>query len=285
LYVWNRTFWDELDGIHGPQGDTGPTGETGYVGPTGPAGATGGVGPTGPTGPKGELGNTGPKGEQGEMGETGATGVDTTGSIMIGRLTYVSAVVYAALTDFADVYIGVILNCDTGELASAGGNKPWKSWTKAIGVGMDFPQRSGFSNEVVPNFYLYARGNLGDVQGAARINHMYNSASEWHNAYGLKTTLTSDASTYLGVGPARSNLYTSTSETNINNVEFTHLVGIQVPTTAPPNYFGLEALVYELNIFQRRPQVLMYATRADFRGYYDASWDSSDAPIQPGLSI
>jgi hypothetical protein len=183
-------------------------------------------------------------------------------------------------TDFGAIYIGVILNCLTGELASAGGSREWRSWPKAIGIGLDWANTE--TNFMHCYFYLYIKGNLGLVRGVVRSNAQQTSSNTLaHNSNGLQGNIVGDGATYVSRVVVRDQQSTTTGAKLVYNNQFYQMVGIQLPPEDPPPFYGLQATAFNFNLLDHRPNILMYVTRADFKGYYDDAWDTSVAPIQP----
>src|SRR5262245_57265281 len=114
-------------GPPGPTGPTGPTGANGDVGSQGPAGMDGHDGSVGPSGPAGSAGPAGVPGPPGPVGPTGATGGSVTVPVTVHQISQ----------DFgraqANTLISVVVPCDPGEVAIAGGVVP----TVAGGVERD----------------------------------------------------------------------------------------------------------------------------------------------------
>ena len=87
VYNWNteKSIWEDLGPLRGPQG---PQGEQGVAGPQGEQGVQGSTGPQGVQGPQGEQGIQGPEGPQGPRGypaTVNGISPDDSGNIKIGN--------------------------------------------------------------------------------------------------------------------------------------------------------------------------------------------------------
>lgn len=109
VYNWNteRSIWEDLGPLRGPQG---PQGEQGAQGPQGEQGARGATGPQGVQGIQGEQGIQGPEGPQGPKGEPATVnGIspDDSGNITLGAANILRSDgvtnVEAALTGMSSV--------------------------------------------------------------------------------------------------------------------------------------------------------------------------------------